>query len=327
VISGGATQVAPARTAPLFQFSTDDFWLNLHHYLYVLGRAHNRAPDATQPAVASAPDDERQGLAALTEEERRLWDEAVTAYANGLSRQTSFLQPPLAAMSIALTDGGDSDSFPAATFDSAVRATLERAAPLYRKAWWPRHRAMNQRYVRDLQQTIDGDGPAIVAFLTRAYQLEWPRRPYPTHLVAYSSWQGAFSITDSVLILSTNTNAANNRWYPLESVFHESLHQWDNDVAALLRTQAATRGVDVPQDLSHALIFFTSGEAVRRVHPEHVPMVDALNIWRLPLSGARLPAQRLKNALLEIWQPYLEGRGTRDEALGQLLTAAAAAAR
>jgi hypothetical protein len=56
-------------------------------------------------------------------------------------------------------------------------------------------------------------------------------------------------------------------------------------------------------------------------------MVDALNIWRLPLSGARLPAQRLKNALLKIWQPYLEGRGTRDEALGQLLDAAAVAGR
>jgi hypothetical protein len=27
-------------------------------------------------------------------------------------------------------------------------------------------------------------------------------------------------------------------------------------------------------------------------------------------------------ALLEIWRPYLDGRGSRDEALGQLLEAA-----
>ena len=52
---GTATaQVAPPRPTPLFQFTADDFWLNLHHYLYVLGRAHNGA-DSGQPAVASAP--------------------------------------------------------------------------------------------------------------------------------------------------------------------------------------------------------------------------------------------------------------------------------
>jgi hypothetical protein len=322
-MSAGGAQPATVRAESLFQFSTDDFWLNLHHYLYILGRAHNNAADATQPAVASAPDDERQGLAALTEEERRVWNEAVAVYANGLSREASFLQPPLAPMSVALARAGDSASFPVATFDSVARAALERAAPLYRKAWWPRHDAMNRQYVRDLQQAIDRDGPAIVDFLTRAYQVDWPRRPYPTHVVAYANFGGAFSLTGRVMILSSNPNPANERWYPLESVFHEGLHQWDNDVAALLGTQAAARGVDVPQDLSHALIFFTSGEAVRRVHPEHVPMVDALNIWRLPLSGARLPAQRLRGALLEIWQPYLQGRGTRDEALGQLLIAAA----
>ena len=55
----------------LFQFTTNDFWLNLHHYLYVLGRAHNGAPDAKQPAVASASDDEQRGLASLTDEERQ----------------------------------------------------------------------------------------------------------------------------------------------------------------------------------------------------------------------------------------------------------------
>ena len=71
------------RTASLFAFTTNDFWLNLHHYLYVLGRAHSRMPDATQPAVASAPGDEREGLLLLTDEERKIWDESATAYATG----------------------------------------------------------------------------------------------------------------------------------------------------------------------------------------------------------------------------------------------------
>jgi hypothetical protein len=73
------TSVASAQDAPpaLFEFTTNDFWLNLHHYLYVLGRAHSGALDAKQPAVASAPDDEQRGLASLTDEERRTWQEVV----------------------------------------------------------------------------------------------------------------------------------------------------------------------------------------------------------------------------------------------------------
>jgi len=76
-IGTATAQVAPPRATPLFQFTADDFWLNLHHYLYVLGRAHNGA-DAGQPAVASAPDDERQGRAALSDADRASWDEAVS---------------------------------------------------------------------------------------------------------------------------------------------------------------------------------------------------------------------------------------------------------
>ena len=49
---------------------------------------------------------------------------------------------------------------------------------------------MNQQYQRALQQMIERDGSAVVAFLTRAYQVEWPQRPYPVHLVAYSNFPG-----------------------------------------------------------------------------------------------------------------------------------------
>jgi hypothetical protein len=316
-----------AQTAPTsyFEFTTNDFWLNLHHYLYVLGRAHSGLPDATEPAVASAPDDEKRGLALLSDDERQVWSAVVDSYAKGLSQQPSMFQNPLATMTISLGKTGDVPSFPVSTWKTSDRETLERAAPLYRKAWWPRHREMNARYIAELQRTIDRDGHAIAEFLSRVYQLEWPNRPYPTHVVAYAIWQGAFSYTGRLMILSSNSYPQNEKCYPLESVFHESMHQWDDRVGALLRTQAAARGVSVPQDLSHALIFYTIGDAVRRVHPEHVPVVDALEIWEKPLSGARVPAKRLQPILQEIWKPYLDGRGTRDEALGSLVAAAAAA--
>jgi hypothetical protein len=315
---------AQARTS-YFEFTTNDFWLNLHHYLYVLGRAHNNAPDAKEPGVATAPDDERKGLTLLTDDERQTWAGAVDGYAHGLSQQTSFFQPPLATMTIGLAKTGDVADFPVARWSGADRELLERAAPIYRKAWWPRHRAMNERYIAELQRSIDRDGPAIVAFLSRVYGLEWPNRPYPTHVVAYAIWQGAFSYTGRMLILSSNPNEQNVKLYPLELAFHEAMHQWDDKVAALLRAQAAARGVTVPVDLSHTLVFSSTGEAVRRLHAEHVPVIDARDIWSKPLSGARVPAKRLQPAILEIWKPYLDGRGSRDDTMGAMVAAAAAA--
>src|SRR5947209_9682740 len=46
---------APAVTAPppIFRFESDEFWLNLHSFLYVLGRAEDKFADARREAVAT----------------------------------------------------------------------------------------------------------------------------------------------------------------------------------------------------------------------------------------------------------------------------------
>jgi hypothetical protein len=332
LLSGGmamATSVSPPgqpQSASLFAFGTDDFWLNLHHFLYVLGRAHRGAPDAAQIAVAGAPDEEKQGLALLSDDERQVWDKAVQASADGLSRQSSVFQRPLSTMTIALGKTGDVAAFPASLgpmFDTAVREMLERAAPVYRKAWWARHHAMNQQYVARLQQQLDREGPAIARELSRIYQLPWPERPYPTAVVAYANWQGAFSYTGELMVLSSNANAQNEGWFPLESVFHEAMHQWDDKVDQALRVQAAGQGVAVAQDLSHVLLFYKVGYVLHQRHPGHEPLIDAANIWRGTLSGATMPVARLRPQLEGAWKAYLEGTGTRDEAFAAMVAAAA----
>jgi len=75
----------------------------------------------------------------------------------------------------------------------------------------------------------------------------------------------------------------------------------------LLGEQARRANTAVPLFLSHAMIFFTAGDAVRHVAPDYVPYADANGVWQ---RGQEL----LKAALLETWKPYLDGRGTRDAA-------------
>jgi hypothetical protein len=56
-----AATVAPAAVAqppnpapPIFRFEADEFWLNLHHFSYVLGPAEAKTADASREAVAGA---------------------------------------------------------------------------------------------------------------------------------------------------------------------------------------------------------------------------------------------------------------------------------
>ena len=74
---------AQAAAPPIFRITTDEFWLNLHHFLYVLGRAEAKTGDSTRDAVAGAPREAERGLASLTADEKRVWAESVTAYATG----------------------------------------------------------------------------------------------------------------------------------------------------------------------------------------------------------------------------------------------------
>jgi hypothetical protein len=122
---------------------------------------------------------------------------------------------------------------------------------------------------------------------------------------------------------SSNGNSLNDRWYPLERVFHEAMHQWDDTVEQALQAQATRQGVTLAPDLPHALRLFTVGDVVQQLHPEHEPMMDAANVWRGPLSGGRAPVERLRSALHDTWKPYIDGRGTRDEAFAVMVAAAA----
>ena len=83
-------------------------------------------------------------------------------------------------------------------------------------------------------------------------------------------------------------------------------------------TQAAAKaqGVEVDGWLSHALIFYTAGEATRRAIPEHVPYAKKNGVW----ARGREP---LRQAVEAAWQPWLDGKTSRDAAIRDLVTKAA----
>jgi hypothetical protein len=306
-------QTAPKTPAqPIVEFSADDFWLNLHHFLYVLGRVEAKMPDA--PRLADVPPDQQRGLATLGTDEQTQWRAAVSAYASSLSRRDAVSDRQLVAVTQALAAIGDAASLPAASpaLAPTIVKTLETAAPIYRKAWWPAHHRANQKWIAETGALVDRHGAQILAFLTRAYELPWLAGGYPVHASAHANWAGAYS-TDGPLLVIASLAESNYGLPGLELVFHESMHQWDDPILARLEEIGRSIDKSVPDGLTHAMIWLAAGEAVRRTVPGHVPIAEAGGIW---LRGSN-PA--LRPAIDAAWLPYLNGAGTRDEALAALM--------
>jgi hypothetical protein len=138
-----------------------------------------------------------------------------------------------------------------------------------------------------------------------------PGGGYPIHVSSYANWAGAYSTRGNLLVIGSQYDGVQGN-YGLETLFHESMHQWDEAVERRLSRYGQESGLRVPPDLSHVMIFFTAGEAMRRVLPDHVPYADAHGVydrrWRT-----------LREAVAEAWKPYLDGRGTLEEGLRALV--------
>jgi hypothetical protein len=85
-------------------------------------------------------------------------------------------------------------------------------------------------------------------------------------------------------------------------------------VSALISHRAA---VAAPRDLWHAIIFATSSELTRRALlargvPDYVPSsIDLFTrVW-----------PRYREAVEKNWLPYLDGQGTREDAIDHLVSA------
>ena len=310
-ISGQVSTAAPASAAPpIFRFHTGGVWLNLHHFLYVLGRAEAKMPDAGREAVVHAPADAARGVEKMTVEERAAWAAAVSTYASGLSRKDAVFDDPLPDIAGALALAADASSLSGAGLDSTTVATLESVAGIYRRVWWPAHKAANERWVASIQPLIGQYGDRVLAYITRAYAKTWPAEGYPVQVAAYSNWAGAYSTKGNLLVLGS-LDSATTGLQGLETVFHEAMHQWDAAVFDELIAHARRLGIRVSGRVTHAMIFYTAGEAVRSVEPSHVPYAEAAGVWGRGM-------ERFKAPLVDVWKPWLDGRGTRDEALSAL---------
>ncbi len=313
----------PMGTVPVFEFHSG-FWVNLHHFLYQQAR-DRRDPAASKSAAAPA--------AGLTEAEQKTWEEAVNYYAAHFADRDLLFNSDLIALKNQLGDfedcaelSGTSRKQCDAGLPGGIAPILDQAAPVYRAHWWKEQDRLNRRWVEAVAPLIRRKGLDLAERLAEIYQAQWPKQKIRVEVALYANWAGAYTTLDPLRVTISSKDSRNQGEAALELLFHEASHGLAGPVQDAIVRECRQRNKPIPRDLWHALLFYTTGEAVKaamraaqgggekRAKPRYVPYAIKEGLYARGWSG-------YQELLKRYWQPYLEGRVSFDDAIARMVSA------
>jgi len=318
--SGGASG-APVGIAAdsLFRFHSR-FWPNLHHFAY------EQALLTADPPRTRGSRDEVAPVDGLSGDEAAAWAGAVVFYRDSLIERDLLFDDELISLDGILGElpaDADEDALLAAGVPESLAAVLAGAAFVYRQRWWPVHDEANRRWVERHQQLVVHYGGELAAELADAYRAEWPREVIDVDVLTYANWAGAYTSTGPPHIRISSSLEANTDWWALEMVFLEASHTMVGGrrgaVAAAIRESAEQVGAPRPRWLWHAIIFYTTGELVRRALQKDTAVFFVPYALREGLWHRDEDRQAEFEALQEHWQPYLEGEADFESAIAAVV--------
>lgn len=288
---------------PFFDFH-NNFWVNLHHFLYQGALKQKRGQ-----AGAAA-----EGLSA---EQQRTWQGALDYYQKEVVSRDLLFDDELVETERRLSDSEKASSLKDAGIKPELTSVLEAAAPIYRRKWWPEHERANQKWIAAVTPLLEKYGKAVTAQLATAYRTSWPTERVRVDVCVYANWAGAYTIIGPTLITISSTDERDQGYAGLEILFHEASHALIRAVRLALNEKFEAQKKPVPRDLWHALLFYTTGEIVRRVLAaggvkDYVPYAYANGLYTRAWP-------KFQQSLEREWQPYVEGKVDFDTALTRLV--------
>jgi hypothetical protein len=240
----------------------------------------------------------------------------VAYYDSVLARRDILFDSGMVAISNRLARADTATTLRGSGLDASLVATLERAAPVYRRLWWPRHDAANREWRASMLRLLALHGDGLASGVAQAFRTRWPAAPVRVDVTAYANWAGAYTTAGPSRITVASLDRANQDEQGLEILFHEALHTMDAPLASALNAAFRARHGAPPRDPTHVFIFYTAGVLTQRAIPAHVPYAERNGLWSgIPEFRQALPA------LQESWKPYLDGAIDFDEALRRYASA------
>jgi hypothetical protein len=118
-----------------------------------------------------------------------------------------------------------------------------------------------------------------------------------------------------VHIVITSCNPTYRGEAAVEMIFHEASHALIEPIEKKIEAAAKRLGLPVPDQLWHAVLFYSTGEIVkRRLGDHYVPYATKNGLWN------RGSFVGYEEALKQHWQPHLDGRVGVDQAVEALLS-------
>ncbi len=314
-IHGQAHAMAPVATTTHFAFYSD-FATNLNDALVAAGSARKFGNPELFHSGAEASCFERQRSSA-----QAAWNQAVDYYSQIISpagfddKRQYLLRAHLASFEHQSDDAMD------VQFVGIATSFMAAARPAYEACRWTVQDAENRRWIEDLNVQLATHGQEVTHRLESLYRKSWDGLPVRADIVETVSWSGANTVfLDPVgghLLISREYQGSE----ALEIVFHEASHllMGRNDPLQRALAEAASNLDRTPPDgLWHVVLFYTTGETVRRVlhqagEPDYTPMLNGIY--------QRSPWGRYRDAIDSAWPAYMDGKRTLAEAAGDLVEA------
>ena len=319
-----------ARRLPVFDFYSG-FWINLHHVLYEQARL-----EASRPTTRSQPKqpdgaERRLPLDELSTAEKQAWSSAVTEYAQHWTSHDLLFDAEMVRIKDRLAETGDDESVQLSGLTPELIAPLARAAPVYRAHWWAEDDRTNRAWISSVAPMVEQLGAQLARELARVYRVEWPAGNIRVDVCAYAGLFGAYTTLDPLRVTVSSRDLRNQGESALEVLFHESSHALAEPVRDAIARDCKASNKPIPRDLWHALLFYTTGEIVRRNLAPVVGAGAAVEASKTPRAPAAYEPyayrqglyvrdwQSYERALEQYWRPYLEGHASFDDAVARLV--------
>lgn len=283
------------------------FWLNLHHFLYARAASGDQeVSDAKRIENDAEP---------LAPKARAEWAKALELYRSTYATRDLLFDDELGAIKVALA-AHENDPAIALDGSAPLARVLAAVAPSYAERAWPKHDEMNRVWVDAVGPLIEKHGRALTSRLTDLFHTEWPPGETRIDVCSVTNWSGAYTSLAPVHIVIASGDARNQGPYALEIVIHETSHGMIRPIRDAIDAEYGRLGKEPSKSLWHALLFYTTGMAVRELFPDHQPYADREKLWKGEWEKYRV-------ALAGPWQRHLDGADSYEVALRGLVGAVA----
>lgn len=292
-----AAALGQAQEQAAFRFQSG-FWINLHHFLFqqAFEAAADKAAVSTPPAREQAED----------------WNRALDYYREAFAGK-DLLQRDMALIKNALSDAGNAPSLRGAGLDADLTAVLEAAAPVYRAGLWREHDLRNRAWIRRLRPLLAEHERVLQEQLAAAYATAWPERAIRADVSFHANWAGAYTTLYPTRITIAGGDSDQSAAESLEMLFHEASHALIGKIREAISERARSIGKLLPRKtLWHAVLFYATGEIVRRRIPGYEPYALRHGLWE------RAWPDHL-DVLEAEWKPWLDGGRDLDAAIRGLV--------